>query len=68
MSSATFTPGPPGRAAPHVSGATAVDSAGSEHPRHLIGNALRAIKVFLGAAISVVVLGEYNETKDIPKT
>ncbi|WP_405871659.1 MULTISPECIES: hypothetical protein [unclassified Streptomyces] len=54
MSAATFTPGHgPGR----PGGATAV--AGS-HP-HRLGDALRAIKVFAGAAFSVVVLGEYGE-------
>ncbi|MEU0336615.1 hypothetical protein [Streptomyces sp. NPDC006193] len=39
------------------SGATAV---GGSH-RHLLGDALRAVKVFLEAAFGVVVLGEYGE-------
>jgi hypothetical protein len=54
MSAGTFTParhGPP-------SGATAVD--GNRHRRRL-GDAVRAVKVFLGAAIDVVLLGEYGE-------
>ncbi|MEU6366361.1 hypothetical protein ABZ876_11505 [Streptomyces sp. NPDC046931] len=54
MSAVTFTParhGPP-------SGATALDE---QHRRHVVGDALRAVKVFLGAAIDVVVLGEYGE-------
>ncbi len=54
MSTATFTPvhgGPP-------SGATATSD--SRH-RHLVGNALRAAKVFAAAVLSVVVLGEYGE-------
>ncbi|MFF8727963.1 hypothetical protein ACF073_15935 [Streptomyces sp. NPDC015171] len=39
------------------SGATAVDG-----PHlHLLGNALRAVKVFVEAAFSVVILGEYGE-------
>ncbi|MGW1158713.1 hypothetical protein ACWD5Q_05005 [Streptomyces sp. NPDC002513] len=55
MSAATFTParhGPP-------PGATALD--GKKQHRHRLGDALRAAKVFLGAAIDVVVLGEYGE-------
>ncbi|MGV9244315.1 hypothetical protein [Streptomyces sp. NPDC003710] len=54
MSAATFTParqGPP-------SGATALVE---QHRRHVVGDALRAVKVFLGAAIDVVLLGEYGE-------
>src|SRR5690242_13458764 len=52
MSAATIHPasaGPPG--------ATAVDG----HHHHFLGDALRAIKVFAGAAFSVVILGEYGE-------
>ncbi len=30
-------------------------------PRHPVGDALRAVKVFAGAALSVVLLGEYGE-------
>ncbi|MFJ5534296.1 hypothetical protein [Streptomyces sp. NPDC093261] len=54
MSAATFTParhGPP-------TGATALDG---KHHRHRLGDALRAAKVFLGAAVDVVILGEYGE-------
>ncbi|WP_411123682.1 hypothetical protein [Streptomyces sp. x-19] len=29
--------------------------------RHLLGNAVRAVKVFAAAAFSVVVMGEYAE-------
>ncbi|MEV6169175.1 hypothetical protein AB0L99_13225 [Streptomyces sp. NPDC051954] len=53
MSAATFTPAP-GRA----SGATSVTPA--QH-RHRLGDALRAVKVFAGAALDVVILGEYSE-------
>ncbi|MEV7341680.1 hypothetical protein [Streptomyces sp. NPDC093544] len=53
MSAATFTPGPSARA-----GATA---ASGTHQRHRVGDALRAVKVFAGAALSVVLLGEYGE-------
>jgi hypothetical protein len=42
MGSATFTPAPAGLS----SGAAAADDRTS-HPRHLIGNALHAIKVYL---------------------
>jgi hypothetical protein len=54
MSAATFTPaqkGPP-------TGATAVDGT---HHRHFLGDTLRAVKVFAGAVIDVVLLGEYGE-------
>ncbi|MDI3408427.1 hypothetical protein [Streptomyces cavernicola] len=55
MSSATFTPAP-GR--DPTRGATA--ATGTRHS-HRIGDALRAAKVYVGAAFSVVVLGEYGE-------
>ncbi|MEV5435034.1 hypothetical protein AB0K80_03205 [Streptomyces sp. NPDC052682] len=50
MSAATITP------APGPSGATPLQ--GSHH--HPLGDALRAVRVFLGAAFDVVVLGEYG--------
>ncbi|MFV0135186.1 hypothetical protein ACLGIH_18535 [Streptomyces sp. HMX87] len=54
MSAATISPAPaPGR----PSGATPV--AGSH--RHRLGDALRAVKVFAGAAFDVIILGEYGE-------
>ncbi|WP_181449662.1 hypothetical protein [Streptomyces cyaneus] len=53
MSAATINPAPVG---PH--GATALQ--GSHH-RHRIGEALRAVKVFAGAAFDVIILGEYGE-------
>jgi hypothetical protein len=57
MSAATFTPGPvhPG---PAARGATAL-SVGAH--RHRLGDAMRAVKVFAGAALGVVLLGEYGE-------
>ena len=55
MSAATFTTAPaPGR----PSGATSVSS-GTHH--HRLGDALHAIRVFMGAAFDVVVLGQYGE-------
>ncbi|GAA3141281.1 hypothetical protein GCM10010521_29780 [Streptomyces rameus] len=57
MSAATITPAsgrPP-------TGATAMD--GPHH--HPLGNALRAVKVFVEAAFSVVILGEYGEEAGI---
>ncbi|MFF7354363.1 MULTISPECIES: hypothetical protein [Streptomyces] len=57
MSAATIHPAP----ARPPAGATAVD--GPHH--HLLGNALRAIKVFAEAAFSVVILGEYGEEAGI---
>jgi hypothetical protein len=52
MSAATFTPAPGS-----PPGATPV--LGSH--RHRLGDALRAAKVFVGAAFDVIVLGEYGE-------
>ncbi|MGQ4414447.1 hypothetical protein ACN6LA_003683 [Streptomyces sp. SAS_269] len=53
MSAATFSSSP----VRPPSGATAMD--GPHH--HLLGNALRAVKVFVEAAFGVVILGEYGE-------
>ncbi|MEU5522600.1 hypothetical protein ABZ759_18560 [Streptomyces sp. NPDC047860] len=54
MSAATIHPTtPPVRPA----GATPVQGC---HP-HRLGDALRAVKVFLGAAFDVILLGEYGE-------
>ncbi|MFQ6141586.1 hypothetical protein ACLMNJ_00730 [Streptomyces seoulensis] len=53
MSAATLHPAPPARPA----GATAVQ--GSHH--HRLGDLLRAVKVYAGAAFDVVILGEYGE-------
>lgn len=52
MSAATITPAP-GR----PSGATPLTHA----HRHPLGDALRAIRVFAGAAFDVIILGEYGE-------
>jgi len=58
MSAATFTPASgPARHGPPP-GATALDD---RHHRHLLGDALRAVKVFASAAFDVIVLGEYGE-------
>jgi hypothetical protein len=51
MTTATFPP-------PH--GAT-VTGAVHHHPVRRVGNALRAVKVFVTTAFSVSVLGEYTE-------
>ncbi len=50
MASTTFPPGP------QVHGGTAL-GAGTDHPRHTLGSALRALRVFARAAVDVVVLG-----------
>ncbi|MFD9790259.1 hypothetical protein ACFWXK_04830 [Streptomyces sp. NPDC059070] len=55
MSPATLTPA---STVPGPRGATAT---GAPHSPHRVGNALRAAKAFAGAALSVVVLGEYAE-------
>ncbi|MET8609466.1 MULTISPECIES: hypothetical protein [Streptomyces] len=57
MSAATVSPS----SARPPAGATAVDGA----PRHLLGSALRALKVFAEAAFGVVILGEYGEETGI---
>ncbi len=57
MSAASISPAP----ARPPAGATATD--GPHH--HPIGNALRALKVFAEAAISVVIFGEYGEEAGI---
>ena len=54
MSAATITPAPGSGRPP---GATPV--LGSH--RHRFGDALRAVRVFAGAAFDVVILGEYGE-------
>ncbi|MGW0822093.1 hypothetical protein [Streptomyces sp. NPDC002845] len=56
MSAATFSPAPGRHGRP--SGASALAD-GQQH--HRIGDALRAIRVFAGAAFRVIVLGEYAE-------
>ncbi|MFE9659258.1 MULTISPECIES: hypothetical protein [unclassified Streptomyces] len=61
MSSATITPGPvhsAGRGSAGPSGATA---ATGEHRAHRVGDALRALKVFVSTAFGVAVLGEYAQ-------
>ena len=54
MTTATLTPATHSRHGAPASGAGA-------HPQHRVGSALRAVKVFAGAAFSVAVLGEYGE-------
>ncbi|MET7450736.1 hypothetical protein ABZT03_02350 [Streptomyces sp. NPDC005574] len=54
MSAATITPAP---RPPRPAGATPV--LGSH--RHILGESLHAVRVFVGAAFDVVVLGEYGE-------
>ncbi|CAL9535985.1 hypothetical protein SUDANB105_04121 [Streptomyces sp. enrichment culture] len=55
MSAAAITPASASVRPP--SGATAV----VDHHRHRFGDALRAVKVFAGAAFDVIILGEYGE-------
>ncbi|TXS55711.1 hypothetical protein [Streptomyces sp. t39] len=58
MSTATFTPGTPAHGGAPRRGATATGTV--THPRHRVGNALRAVKVFAETVFSVTVLGEYG--------
>ncbi|MEU6224675.1 hypothetical protein [Streptomyces sp. NPDC047042] len=57
MSAAAFTPASVAPVASARSGATPLRG-GHRHP---VGDALRAVRVFAGAALSVVLLGEYGE-------
>ncbi|KUJ69801.1 hypothetical protein ACZ90_08360 [Streptomyces albus subsp. albus] len=57
MSAVTVFPG----REPAAHGATALGDHAESHPRHFLGNALRAVKVFAGTAVSVVLLGEYGD-------
>ncbi|MEW1858972.1 hypothetical protein OG896_23015 [Streptomyces sp. NBC_00669] len=50
MASTTLPPGP------SVHGGTAI-GARSGNPRHRVGNALRAVKVYVTTAVEVVLLG-----------
>ncbi|MFB7272818.1 hypothetical protein [Streptomyces sp. NPDC056244] len=61
MSTAAFTPSH----APHGAPPGATASGTAPHPAHHVGNALRAVKVFVSAAFRVAVLGEYAEEADI---
>jgi hypothetical protein len=61
MSAAAFNPASVASVASARSGATPVRG-GHRHP---VGDALRAVKVFAGAALSVILLGEYGEEAGI---
>ncbi|WP_277438732.1 hypothetical protein [Streptomyces sp. SPB162] len=50
MTTQTFTPGP------SAAGGTALGSS-HDHPRHLLGSTLRAVRVFAQTAVEVVLLG-----------
>ncbi|MEV8306805.1 hypothetical protein AB0P36_05430 [Streptomyces flavidovirens] len=65
MSSAAFAPGPSAHRNPNsrADGATAH----SLHSAHRIGQAVRAVKVFVGAAFSVAVLGEYAQEAGVKR-
>ncbi|GAB7031662.1 hypothetical protein AB0G35_19315 [Streptomyces sp. NPDC021749] len=71
MSSATIPPTSiptvpsihPAKGATALGAAPAAGTASAPGHRHLVGNALRAIKVFAAAAFSVVVLGEYADDR-----
>ncbi|MET8678938.1 hypothetical protein ABZW18_15520 [Streptomyces sp. NPDC004647] len=60
MRTASFTPA---HRSP-LRGSTALSN-GFDHHRHVLGNALRAIRVYAGAAFSVVVLGEFAEPEPV---
>ncbi|MCX4994418.1 hypothetical protein OG739_16795 [Streptomyces longwoodensis] len=63
MSAATVTHAPaPGR----PPGATSLSASGSHH--HRLGDTLRAIRVFAGAAFDVIILGEYGEEAGVRRS
>ncbi|MGW0549770.1 hypothetical protein [Streptomyces altiplanensis] len=64
MASATFTPGP---STHHTRPAGATAAGAAPHPGHRIGDALRAVKVFVGAAFGVAVLGEYAQEAGVKR-
>ncbi|WP_046508930.1 hypothetical protein [Streptomyces odonnellii] len=51
--------------APHGAPPGATASGAAPHPAHHVGNALRAVKVFVSTAFRVAVLGEYAEEAGI---
>ncbi|MEV0092426.1 hypothetical protein [Streptomyces sp. NPDC050738] len=58
MTTATLTPVPRQSVGATAAGATAVSA--EPRPSRPVGNALRAVKVFASAVVSVVILGEYS--------
>ncbi|MFD2619999.1 hypothetical protein [Streptomyces chumphonensis] len=67
MSTASVTPamggpGDGGRSPSRAQGATAVGPT-EHHPPHRLGNALRAVRVFVSSAFRVAVLGETDEAQ-----
>ncbi|GHE74972.1 hypothetical protein ACWDSD_04340 [Streptomyces spiralis] len=61
MSAATIHPAPAARPA----GDSAVPGSPRLGRHHRLGDALHAVKVFMGAAFDVIVLGEYGEEAGI---
>jgi hypothetical protein len=55
MASSTITPGSA------VRGATVLGTRPDDHPRHWLGNALRAIRVYAVTAAEVVLLGNERQ-------
>ncbi|MDX3853821.1 hypothetical protein [Streptomyces sp. AK02-01A] len=64
MSTATFPPSH-ARQSPPLPGATATGAI--PHPAHHLGNALRAVKIFVSAAFQVSILGEYAEEAGVKR-
>ncbi|MDT0461094.1 hypothetical protein RM550_36230 [Streptomyces sp. DSM 41527] len=75
MSSAAIPPGPvppipvhPGKGATALGADPGRGAAAVHEHRYVVGNALRAIKVFVTAAFSVAVMGEYADEPRTPDT
>ncbi|MEV6317444.1 hypothetical protein [Streptomyces sp. NPDC051776] len=62
MSTASITSGH----RPDPSGASAIGADRDDH-RHVLGNVLRAIRVYAEAAVRVVLLGEYAERSPVSR-
>ncbi|HZG07156.1 MAG TPA: hypothetical protein VE546_26910 [Streptomyces sp.] len=65
MSSAPASPPASGGRPRGATALGALDArSGHRHRRHLLGDALRAVSVFVSAAFDVAVLGDYAEVRD----
>jgi hypothetical protein len=62
MTTATFTPAPAQAVGATATGPAASHTSSDAHhsASHPVGSALRAVRVFAAAVVSVVILGEYS--------
>ncbi|MEU8569945.1 hypothetical protein AB0C51_16590 [Streptomyces pathocidini] len=67
MNSAPFSPAHRSPRSPRR-GASALGPETTAHRRHILGDALRAIRVYLSTAFRVAVLGEYVDRSPVIRT